>query len=452
MYASLWNLPIAALLVLSGHHVMGQAPGAGDPAVRKQVAELIKQADRSAQAGAVQFVHAETLYEEALKLDPGNAELQMKMGLCQLNGPYRHKALAFFQQAQELAPDMPRIHFLTGYAHQLNAQWDEAIACYERHKRTVVNGMPDPDPRYNMADKHLAECRNGRTLMAAPVGAELKNLGPQINSDASDYGALVTADGGTLIFTTRRKPAADAKVNKATGEYYEEVYISRSGDGGWSEAAPAPAPINTPGNDASVGLHTSDGTLILYRDLKGTGDLYECSQQGGQWSEPKAFGPVVNSPAHETSAWISADRQWLYFVSDRPDDSVGGQDIYRSPWDATASTWGPAENLGPDVNSIHDEEGVFLHPDGQTLYFSSRGHTSMGGFDIFRTRFVDGRWTKPENLGWPINSPDDDLYFVLAPDGRTGYFSSIRPGGAGDDDIYQVSLEEVAGMTPAGAR
>ncbi len=114
MYASLWNLPIAALLVLSGHHVMGQAPGAGDPAVRKQVAELIKQADRSAQAGAVQFVHAETLYEEALKLDPGNAELQMKMGLCQLNDPYRHKALAFFQQAPELAPDMPRIHFLTG--------------------------------------------------------------------------------------------------------------------------------------------------------------------------------------------------------------------------------------------------------------------------------------------------------------------------------------------------
>ncbi len=452
MHSSFPTLFCAAFLMLFVCDLSGQAPGAIDPAVRKQVADLIKQADRSAQAGAVQFVHAETLYEEALKLDTGNAELQMKMGLCQLNGPYRHKALAYFQKAQELAPDMPRIHFLTGYAHQLNAQWDEAIACYERHKRTVANGMPDPDPRYNMADKHLAECRNGRTLMAAPVGAELKNLGPQVNSDASDYGALVTADGGTLLFTTRRKPAAEAKVNKATGEYYEEVYISRSGDGGWSGSAPAPAPINTPGNDASVGLHTSDGTLILYRDVKGTGDLYTCTQQGGQWSEPQGFGPEVNSPAHETSAWISADRQWLYFVSDRPDDSVGGQDIYRSRWDATTSTWGAAENLGPDVNSIHDEEGVFLHPDGQTLYFSSRGHTSMGGYDIFRTRFVDGRWTKPENLGWPINSPDDDLYFVLDPDGRTGYFSSIRPGGAGDDDIYQVSLEEVAGMTPAGAR
>jgi len=450
MLNALHRLLFVAFMALSMLPLSAQSAGATDPASSKRAAELMKQADRAAQAGPAQFVHAETLFEEALKLDPDNVELNTRMGLCQLNGPHRHKALAYFIKAQELAPDQPRIHFLTGYAYQLNAQWDNAIACYERHKR--ANVMPDTDPRYNMADKHLAECRNGRTFMGGPVQAEVRGLGTDLNSDRSDYGALLSADGSTLWFTSRRKLSDDAKVNKATGDHFEEILVSHLANGQWTAPVPVPAPLNTPGNDASVGLLASDGTMILYRDLKGKGDLFECHQLNGQWSAPVPFGPTINSPAHESSAWLSADRQWIYFVSDRPDDNVGGQDIYRSRWDATLNAWGPAENLGPDVNTIHDEEGVFLHPDGQTLYFSSRGHATMGGYDIFRTRLVDGRWTKPENLGWPINSPDDDLYFVLSPDGHSGYFSSIRSEGMGDDDLYHVIMDKVASVVPATTR
>jgi len=289
-----------------------------------------------------------------------------------------------------------------------------------------------------MAEKHLVECRNGRSLMADPVRVAVENMGQRINSERSDYGALVTADGATLIYTSRRPQHSDAKVNKATGEYFEDILSSRSVNGLWSEADPLPAPVNTAGNDASVGLFNDGRTLILYRDVKGTGDLWETRRNGDSWSEPTPFGPNINSPYHESSAWYSFDRQWLYFISDRPDDNVGGQDIYRSRWDAGLNDWGKAENLGPTVNSIHDEEGVFVHPDGKTLYFSSRGHTSMGGYDVFRSRLENGQWTKPENLGWPVNSPDDDLFFVLTADGTMGYFSSLRPGGMGEDDLYQV--------------
>ncbi|MFN6114559.1 MAG: hypothetical protein ACK46C_01630, partial [Flavobacteriales bacterium] len=344
MLNALHRLLFVAFMALSMLPLSAQSAGATDPASSKRAAELMKQADRAAQAGPAQFVHAETLFEEALKLDPDNVELNTRMGLCQLNGPHRHKALAYFIKAQELAPDQPRIHFLTGYAYQLNAQWDNAIACYERHKR--ANVMPDTDPRYNMADKHLAECRNGRTFMGGPVQAEVRGLGTDLNSDRSDYGALLSADGNTLWFTSRRKLSDDAKVNKATGDHFEEILVSRLVNGQWTAPVPEPAPLNTPGNDASVGLLASDGTMILYRDMKGKGDLFECHQLNGQWSAPVPFGPAINSAAHESSAWLSADRQWIYFVSDRPDDNVGGQDIYRSRWDATLNAWGPAENLG----------------------------------------------------------------------------------------------------------
>jgi outer membrane protein OmpA-like peptidoglycan-associated protein len=148
----------------------------------------------------------------------------------------------------------------------------------------------------------------------------------------------------------------------------------------------------------------------------------------------------VNTRNHESSAWFSFDRQWLYFVSDRPDGNIGGQDIYRSHWEEEANDWGAAENLGPTINTAEDEEGVFVHPDGRTIYFSSKGHNTMGGYDVFRSVFDNGQWSKPENMGWPINTPDDDLFFVLTANGSTGYLSSLRPDGLGEDDLYRVTF------------
>ncbi|MBK7383596.1 MAG: OmpA family protein [Flavobacteriales bacterium] len=404
----------------------------------KRVEDLLKRADRLERDGNAVFVQTGILYEQALSILPDDPEVNIRMGLCQLNGPYRHKALPYFLKAATVQPDRPHVQFLLGYSHQLNAQWDEAITAFDRHKKQ--NPYQDPEPLYNTTDKHISECRNGRALMAAPAQVRVQNMGEGINTAQADYGAVVNADASLLFFTSRRPASADAKVNKVTGDYFEDVYMSQRGPSGWHTATRLPAPVNTAGNDASVGLFNDGRTMLIYRDHDGAGDLYESRRTGEHWSEPVALGSNVNTPSHESSAWYSFDRQWLYFVSERPDDNVGGQDIYRSHWNAAISEWGPAENLGPNVNTIYDEEGVVVHPDGRTIYFSSKGHNSMGGYDVFRSQLIDGHWTKAENMGWPINSPDDDLFFVLSADGTNGYMSSYRADGLGEDDLYSVEF------------
>lgn len=402
----------------------------------KQVEALVRQADKLALLGSVQHAQAESLYEQALALAPDDALVNLRMGMCQLNGPFRHKALPFLLRARELEPTRPRINYLVGFGHHLNGEWDLAIAAFEEHKR--VRDVSDTDPLYADADDHLRQCRNGRTLAATPVAAEVRNLGAAINSSATDHGPLISADGGTLYFTSRRPATSQSKINKNTGEYFEDIHVVKREGDGWGAPQLLPPPLNGPANDASVGLAADGRSLLIYRDNGGTGDLYESQQVGDGWSEPRSLEAPINSSGHESAAWRTADGQWIYFVSDRREGSVGGQDIFRAKWNAATNTWGVPENLGPKVNSRADEDGVFVTGDGSTLYFSSKGHNSMGGYDIFKTSLVDGRWTKPQNLGWPINSPDDDLFFVLTDDGTRGYFSSLRADGQGEDDIHEV--------------
>ncbi|MFT3885138.1 MAG: OmpA family protein [Flavobacteriales bacterium] len=413
----------------------------------KAALAAIKQGDAAFRQGGRGFAEALASYGRAYAFNPGNAELDLKMGLCHLNGPHREQGLPFFQQVLRLAPETPRIHFYLGYSYQLNARWDEAIAEFQQ-QRAITTLTPDPDRAYNLADKHISECRNGKSFQSRPGRALVTPLGEGVNSDVADYAALVQPDGQRLYFTSRRSSGTGGKVNKATNEYFEDVYVCTATAGGWSAPVPMAVPVNSPLNDASVGLFNGGTTLLIYRDAKGAGDLYETTCTDGVWSDPKPLGPNVNSPANETSAWFSSDRKWLYFVSDR-EGGLGGQDIYRSAWVEATNEWGPADNLGPAINTMYDEDGVFVPGDGSTIYFSSQGHSSMGGADIFKSTNSNNTWSRPENLGWPINSPDDDQFFTLSADGRTGYLSSGRAGGRGEDDIYQVDMEPAA--KPDGA-
>jgi outer membrane protein OmpA-like peptidoglycan-associated protein len=177
--------------------------------------------------------------------------------------------------------------------------------------------------------------------------------------------------------------------------------------------------------------------MLLYRDDKnGNGDIYESILQGEAWSEPVKLPAPINSDDHESSASISPDGHTIYFVSNRK-GGQGGRDIWMCVQDNDGK-WGAAENLGDVINTSEDEEGVFIHPDGKTLYFSSKGHKSIGGYDIFKSVLENGTWSTPVNLGAPINTPDDDLYFVITADGKTGYYASAKTGGIGDKDIYQI--------------
>ncbi|MPM67743.1 hypothetical protein SDC9_114667 [bioreactor metagenome] len=177
--------------------------------------------------------------------------------------------------------------------------------------------------------------------------------------------------------------------------------------------------------------------MFIYKDVN-NGDIYECKLKGDKWDKPVALPKTINSKFHESSVSLSPDGRTMYFISDK-EGSVGGRDIWVSTLDKKGK-WGKAINL-KDLNTIYDEESIFMHPDGKTLYFSSQGHKTMGGFDIFKSTFENGKWGEPVNLGYPINTPEDDLFFTIAASGMHAYMmSDTRKNGFGDRDLYMVTF------------
>jgi hypothetical protein len=209
----------------------------------------------------------------------------------------------------------------------------------------------------------------------------------------------------------------------------------------WGTARNLGAPLNSLVHDATVGLDPDGSSMIIYRTQKDlvSGDLFECRLQGGAWQQPVLMTDKINGKSHEPSASIAPGGQEIYFTSDRP-GGYGGRDLYRIRR-LPNGEWSLPLNLGPMVNTPFDEDAPFIHSDGITLFFSSNGHATMGGYDIFKTTLIDADmngWSLPENMGYPLNTVNDDIYFSLSADGFTGYFSSERPGGLGQQDIYEV--------------
>ena len=164
--------------------------------------------------------------------------------------------------------------------------------------------------------------------------------------------------------------------------------------------------------------------------------------KGSSWTKPEALGPNINSQYHESKACWSPDGKCLYFISNNPRNSMGGRDIFVSKLEKDG-TWGPAESIGKTINTKYNEEGVFMHPDGRTLYFSSEGHNSMGGYDIFKSvKDSTGNWTEPVNVGYPVNTPGDDVFYTVSASGKKAYFASYREDGFGLYDIYEIRFKE----------
>lgn len=268
----------------------------------------------------------------------------------------------------------------------------------------------------------------------------ISNLGKEVNSAFPDYAPVISADATLLIFTSRR-PVTDREKEKHK-QSKENIYSSTYSETRkkWNNATILGEIVNQPGRHNSAIALSNDGQrMLLYRDDEyGNGDIWESELHGKDWSIPVKLPEPINSQNHEPSASISPDGRTIYFVSSR-DGGQGGLDIWMCRQDEN-DKWGKAENLGDVINTSSDEEGVFIHPDGKTLYFSSKGHKSTGGYDIFKSVFEKGKWSKPENLGTYINTPGDDVYFVLTADGKTGYYSSEKKGGLGKNDLYSITF------------
>ncbi len=398
---------------------------------------------KSQKEGYELWAPALDLFLKANAFNPNNALLNYKIGVCYLNSAWKQKSLAHLQKAYKINPNVgENIHYYLARAYHVTMDWDNSIKEYLFYRPMI---RPDDKKSLDDVDKEIAECRNGIELVKNPVLVFIDNVGSEVNSIYQDYGAVISADESVMMFTSKRNTTSGGGIDPTTQQYFEDIYITTGENGKWKPANNMGKPVNTDNrNDAVVALSPDGQKLIIYLDdmNRGGGNLYACDLKGTTWTKPDKLNDNINTNYHESSASITADGKILYFVSNKKEGGFGDHDIYKSTWDEKKRKWGLAENLGPTINTQYDEEAIFMHPDGKTLYFSSKGHKTMGGYDIFKSVWDDKkrRWSTPENLGYPINTADNDVFFVLSASGKHAYYASVRAEGFGDNDIYMITF------------
>jgi len=407
----------------------------------KEAWKSIKQADALYEKGKEFYFDALPLYLSSNGYNPENAALNYKIGVCYLFTSEKTKASPYFQKAFGLNPRVAKdIHLLMARSYHLNCQFDSAEIEYNNFFSSL---SPKEALEYKtLIPRYKAECEHGKVLVKKPVRVFIDNLGPEINSVYPDYFPLISADESSLIFTSRRNTTTGAKINPDDNRYYEDIYISNWDTLAkkWTPAESISKNINSSKNEAAVGLSNDGQELYIYNGDANGGDIFVSKIKGDEWSSPKNVGKHINSPFHESSISFSYDNNTAYFVSDRKDLSIGGRDIYVVERNKKGN-WGEPRNIGPIINTPDDEEGVFIHPNNKVLYFSSKGHNSMGGYDVFKSvKDSLGRWREPVNLGYPINTPGDDLFFSMSASGKRAYYSSAREGSMGDKDIFMITF------------
>jgi hypothetical protein len=398
----------------------------------------IREGDKLYKAGKGTYREAREHYLFAARYNPENAELNYKIGVCYLFSDDKFESIKYLTRAFLADENVARdIRFLGGQAYHLTLEFDEAINQYRKYKESL-------DPKHlalegRKIDKLIEECENGKKLVADPRRVIINNMGDQINSVGDDYNPIFAPEDSAIYFTSRRQHSEKAKRSPIDNKFYEDIYVASAAGDGWLPARDMGKPVNSLNhNTAAVGL-SQDGTqLYIYRGYKGGGGIYVSTVKEGKWGAPKNISSKLRSKNRETSMCLSPDGKTFYFVSDNEKTTTGGKDIFFSGQDATGK-WKKPENIGKEINTPYNEEAVFLSPDGNTLYFSSKGHNTMGGFDVFRSERNDfGEWSPAENMGYPINSPDDDVFYKVTRGERFAYYSANRMGGYGGKDIYRI--------------
>lgn len=300
--------------------------------------------------------------------------------------------------------------------------------------QSIFSEVADLNEVMKMVDKRKRECENAEKLIQDPIAVKIEALDNNVNSSFHDFGPVITADESVMYFTSNRTGYWEG-----TADNYSDIFVSYNEEGKWSKAENIGTPINTEGQDATIGLSVDGQKLYLYKSENR--DIYISKLNGNVWEEPRPASKKINTGAWESSICFSPDEKTVYFVSDIG-GGLGGKDIYYSTLDPNSGKWSDAKNIGDVVNTMYDEDFVFIHPDGKTMYFSSKGHFNIGGYDIFKTVYEDGKWSVPENLGYPLNTPGDEVTFVLAADGDRGYYASDNRGGLGGWDVMTVHFLE----------
>lgn len=337
------------------------------------------------------------------------------------------------------------LEYWIGRSYQYGLQFDKAIDFYNRYKvklektSTSYSGK-DKIPAREV-DRRIEECNNGKEFVSQPKPFSIINVGSEINSEFDDYGPVVNADETEIIFTTRRRDGNVYENVWDDNKPYEDIFVSKKAGEKWEQATNIGTSINTKFNNSNLTLSPSGNMLFIYNDGIGDGDVFFSDRKpDGSWTLPKPLPGNINSPYRESSVSMTKDESTIYFASERP-GGLGISDIYSAKKNARGS-WTIIKNLGPGINTEYEEDSPYIDYDGKTLYFSSMGRKGMGGRDLFKSTLIDeekNEWSEPENLGFPINTPDDDLFITGTSTPNRFYFASERAGGFGYSDIYLVT-------------
>ena len=386
---------------------------------------LVEMGDKYYAKGSfTQALDSYFLAQDKKSTDP---KLFFKIGQAYLSAGAEDKALPYLEKVYRQTPNIdPDLDYYLALALQANSHFTRAIEHFKKFHAK--------NKQFATIAKHkIQECQFGDSLMRNPVLCIIKILEWPVNSQYQDYGSVLNQEEDQLIFTSARDTLQADKKHRI---YFEDILSSFKQGGNWNVPEKLSPNVNDQFHDAATYLTPNGKTIFLYYE-RGNGDIYQSDFDGKEWSVPKSMGKEINTVSWETSGCLSPDGKQFFFASDRP-GGFGNLDLYVSDM-LPNGTWGKAKNMGAKVNSRGSEDAPFMHPDG-TLYFGSDGHPGIGDFDIFKTTNENGQWTKPANIGYPINTPKFENYFFLSNDKKRAYFSAIRTDGLGNSDICFVNF------------
>lgn len=414
----------------------------GDKEGFKKAMEALKKGDESFTLGneavfqvkdpGMNYGLALEQYEKAFEFNPNSAVLNFKMGVCYAHSPFRERCISYFEEAKKLDPACdPFMDYYYGYCLQLNGKFAEAMNYYSKFNESYKKA----DNFAKFVTKRRNECKAAKIAVASPVRAWVDNV-PELNTDYNDFGPSISIDGAELILSSDRPNGH--KTNQV-GEYDSDIYSSTMVDGKWSEPKGIKE-VNSLEDDVSNNISYDGTRMLLHSAENGLTDIYESNLVGTNWTKPEKMPFQISSvKANDRYASYSPDGWSIFFGRDNATRSNGFEIMFSSMQSKKRKDYMAAQMVST-VNSRFNEGPIFLHIDNETMYIASEGNGSYGGYDIFVSHKENGAWSKPKNMGYPINTPYDDFFFSGTANGKYAYIASNRKGGKGGYDIYKVTF------------
>jgi tetratricopeptide (TPR) repeat protein len=393
------------------------------------------------------YFHANKLVDKLLEKNNASSNYNYRKGflLTKINNQFS-EAIPYFEKAKEHVS----LNFDVFSANEKNAPIElyyYLATCY--HKKFELEKAKEFYSKFislakekselkELSKLKLMQCEYASTQNEMNASIKIKNMGNTINSEFPEYTPVISLDGTSLYFTARKKwKKNEQTTDPSTNLPFEDIYVSYMNiDSIWSK--PEKLSFCLPNrNEASVSISSDERQLYLYQDTTGNGDIYSTEINSKRKNKIDIVAiKGLNTEFWETHCYFSQDKNLLFFSSDRP-GGFGGRDLYFMR-KTSPNEWTKPENMGPNINSKYDEDAPFLSADNKTLYYASNGPKSMGGFDILTSENENGNWSVSKNMGTPVNSSNDEIYYTSTYDGSRGFFTSDRPNGFGEKDIYEI--------------